>query len=127
VVQQRDKDKAQKLTLPNILHIFFTMYTEKELEIISLECLNAKIQDFSYGKYFEKFKTKCVTFNERHQLLIVDIVNKPETLVLFDQSESFCEEFLHKTTLELITFFSTIGVEQSEIELEVNIVRQYAN
>ncbi len=127
MVQQRDKDKAQKLTLPNILHIFFTMYTEKELEIISLECLNAKIQDFSYGKYFEKFKTKCVTFNERHQLLIVDIVNKPETLVLFDQSESFCEEFLHKTTLELITFFSTIGVEQSEIELEVNIVRQYAN
>lgn len=127
MVQQRDKDKAQKLTLPNILHIFFTMYTEKELEIISSECLNAKIQDFSYGKYFEKFKTKCITFNERHQLLIVDIVNQPETLVLFDQSESFCEEFLHKTTLELITFFSTIGVEQSEIELEVNIVRQYAN
>jgi hypothetical protein len=47
VVQQRDKDKAQKLTLPNILHIFFTMYTEKELEIISSECLNAKIQDLA--------------------------------------------------------------------------------
>ena len=127
MVQQRDKDKAQKLTLPNILHIFFTMYTEKELEIISSECLNAKIQDSSYGKYFEKFKTKCITFNERHQLLIVDIVNKPETLVLFDQSESFCEEFLHKTTLELITFFSMIGLKQPEFELEVNIVRQYAN
>lgn len=103
------------------------MYTEKELEIISSECLNAKIQDFSHGKYFEKFKTKCITFNERHQLLIVDIVNKPETLVLFDQSESFCEEFLHKTTLELITFFSMIGLQQPEFELEVNIVRQYAN
>ena len=127
MVQQRDKDKAQKLTIPNILYIFFTMYTEKELEIISSECLNTKIQDFSYGKYFEKFKTKCITFNEGHQLLIVDIVNKPETLVLFDQSESFCEEFLHKTTLELITFFSMIGLKQPEFELEVNIVRQYAN
>ena len=103
------------------------MYDEKELELISVECLTARIQDFTYGKYFEKFKTKCIRLHENHTLLIIDVVNKTETLNLFDQSDSFSEDFLHRTTSEINQFFNLLNLKQGFLELEVNIVRQYAS
>jgi hypothetical protein len=55
------------------------------------------------------------------------LVNKQETLVLFDQEEDFSGEFLHVTTNEVRKFLEILGFDFPQFTFEINMVRQYAN
>lgn len=103
------------------------MYTAEELEIVCIKCLNAKIQDFSFGEHIEKFKVKCSSYFQDAYFLIVDVVNRAETLTLMDQSENFGAEFLHVSTQEIHKLLLDLGLESYQFNLQVNITRQYAN
>lgn len=127
MVQQHHKDKARKLTPPNFFDIFLTMYSKEEVEFMCREGLNARIQSFTYSQYIEKFKVKCVYTFPVDTFLLVDLVNKQESLVLFDQEEDFSGEFLHVTTNEVRKFLEILGFDFPQFTFEINMVRQYAN
>jgi len=127
VVQQHHKDKATKLTPPNIFDIFFTMYSKEEIEFMCREGLNARIQSFTFSKYIEKFKVKCVYSFPADTFLLICLVNNPETLEIFDRDEEFGKEFLYVTTNEVRDFLKLIGFEFPLFTFELNMVRQYAH
>lgn len=103
------------------------MYTAEELEIVCTKCLNAKIQDFSFGEHIEKFKVKCLFYLKGVYFLIIDVVNRPETLTLMNESESFGADFLQVSTKEIHKLLLDLGLKSSNFTVEVNITRQYAN
>jgi len=127
VVQQHHKDKTKKLTPPNIFDIFFMMYSKDEIEFMCREGLNARIQSFTFFKHIEKFKVTCVYSYPADTFLLICLVNKNETLKLFDQDEEFGKEFLYITNKEVEDFLKLIGFEFPLFRFELNMVRQYVH
>ncbi len=103
------------------------MYSKEEIEFMCREGLNARIQSFTYSQHIEKFKVSCVYSYLADTFLLICLVNKSETLNLFDQNEEFGKEFLYITTNEVGDFLKLIGFEFPLVTFELNMVRQYAH
>ncbi len=103
------------------------MYSKEEIEFMCREGLNARIQSFTFSKYIEKFKVKCVYSFPADTFLLICLVNNPETLEILDRDEEFGKEFLYVTTNEVRDFLKLIGFEFPLFTFELNMVRQYAH
>ena len=103
------------------------MLSEKDIEMMCSKVLNLDIQSFSFSKYIEKFKVKCVKTSDGQPIIMVDIVNYPWSLSFFDEFESFGEEFLDKTRLEVEDKLEVFDFKIPNCEIDVNMVRQFEN
>lgn len=101
------------------------MLSENDVQMMCHKVLNLEIQSFTFSKYIEKFKVKCVTTSDNQKLIFVDIVNYDWTLSLFDEFESLGENFLYVTTREVEKTLEHFDFKFPSCEIDVNIVRQY--
>ena len=101
------------------------MLTEKDVEMMSTKVLNLEYQSFTFSKFIEKFKVKCVTTSDNQKLIFIDIVNYEWSVGLFDEFETFGQEFLYTTTKEIEKTLQLFDLKFPSCEIDVNIVRQY--